>query len=469
MFGARLNRDLSILPIRDRNFDAQTTSRAIFFMITWTKKQQLEIEQCQKLANIEASHTNKARSTRPNSTVSDSAMEKSSTDDPKVALDDLLVHENLAFSPPGPDGSRGGDYGWIEATARAPFVFLDDDKGRKGEVLLNVEFFGDPSWLKILLFVPGVCESAETWTVQNLARICASRQWRMAVLELEGHGLSGGAHGVIGRSWSRCVRQVTAFCRHALAIDVAQKRAGAKAASIPSSRFVLAGASLGGALTAYASQSILQDETFPQRDLFAGTLLLCPAVGVDPAVVPPSYVVTALSALSWMMPAVGIEGATPTEDPSHYSCPPWTQRNFEGAWPLATSKLLLDVTSKRVPGDVESGALNLLLRKATTAKALKHAIVVITGGKDPVVPIQAVRAFVDGMRAKADEEQRETSDLSTTTTIEIIEIKKGDHGLLAQSIEDPDIGKTQKMSTIQTIERVDSFLKQCEEMGAAIQ
>jgi len=397
-------------------------------------------------------------------------MEESFMDDPKVALEDLMVYENLAFSPAGPDGRRGGDYGWIEATARAPFAFRDDGKGRKGNVRLNVEFFGDPSWSKILLFVPGVCESAETWTVQNLARICASRQWRMAVLELEGHGLSGGARGVIGRSWSRCVRQVTAFCKHALAVDVAQKQAGATGAPIPTSRFVLAGASLGGALAAYASQTILRDETFPQRDLFAGTLLLCPAVGVDPAVVPPPYVVTALSALSWMMPAVGIEGATPTGDPTHYNCPPWTQRNFEGAWPLATSKLLLDVTSKRVPGDVESGALNLLLTKATTAKTLKHAIMVISGGKDSVVPIQAVRSFVDGMQAKADEEQRGTTDSSTTTTtIEIIEIKKGDHGLLAQSIEDPDIGKTQKKTTTQTIECVDSFLKQCEEMIAIIQ
>ncbi len=373
--------------------------------------------------------------------------------------EDLLVYDNLAFSTPRPNGSSfGNDSGdvdmYIKANARAPFAFCDEH----GSTLLNVEFFGDPSWPRILLFVPGVCESAETWTVQNLVRICASRKWRVAVLELEGHGLSEGSRGLIGSSWSRCIRQVKAFCAHALDIDMAQKRVLSD--DEPKNlRFVLCGASLGGALVAYATQNILEDEGFSRLGFFSGTLLLSPAVGVDPLVVPPPIVVTCLSVLSCILPSVGIEGATPTEDPSHYNCPPWTNRNFRGAWPLGTSKILLDITSKRLPNDVKSGLLNMLRTKS------KHAILVISGSKDPVVPIQAVQNFVDEMKTKAEQcDRQQQENTNNGTTIEIIEINKGDHGLLAQSIEDPDIGKTRKRSMKATLEHVNTYLKLCEEM-----
>lgn len=377
-----------------------------------------------------------------------------------VRPEDLLVYDNLAFSTPPPNGSSfrrdSGDADtYIKANARAPFAFCDDH----GSTLLNVEFFGDPSWPRILLFVPGVCESAETWTVQNLVRICASRKWRVAVLELEGHGLSEGSRGLIGSSWSRCVRQVKAFCAHALDVDMAQKRVLSN--DEPKKvRFVLAGASLGGALVAYASQNILEDEVFSRRGSFSGTFLLSPAVGVDPLVVPPPIVVTCLSIISCILPSVGIEGATPTEDPSHYNCPPWTNRNFRGAWPLGTSKMLLDITSKRLPNDVNSGMLNMLQTKS------KHAILVISGEKDPVVPIQAVKNFVDEMKTKAEQcDRQQQENKNNETTIEIIEIKKGDHGLLAQSIEDPDIGRTRKRSMNATLEHVNAFLKLCEEIN----
>ena len=373
--------------------------------------------------------------------------------------EDLLVYDNLAFSTPRPNGSSfGNDSGdadmYIEANARAPFAFCDEH----GSTLLNVEFFGDPSWPRILLFVPGVCESAETWTVQNLVRICASRKWRVAVLELEGHGLSEGSRGLIGSSWRRCVRQVKVFCAHALDVDMAQKRVLSD--DEPKNlRFVLCGASLGGALVSYASQNILEDVGFSRRVSFSGTLLLSPAVGVDPLVVPPPIVVTCLSILSCILPSVGIEGATPTEDPSHYNCPPWTNRNFRGAWPLGTSKILLDITSKRLPNDVKSGLLNMLQTKS------KHAILVISGGKDPVVPIQTVQNFVDEMKTKVEQCDRQLQEnKNNVTTIEIIEINKGDHGLLAQSIEDPDIGRTRKRSMKITLEHVNAFLKLCEEM-----
>ena len=395
-----------------------------------------------------------------------------------LVLDDLLVYEDLAFSRPK-DDERGTTQtgGWIEAFARAPFAFRDEQDGSSKSVLLNVEFFGDPSWTPLLLYVHGVCESAETWTVQNLVRICSSRKWKMAVLELEGHGLSEGIPGLLGGSWSKCVRQVTDFCRHTIAVDDAQKRAKGCSVNFPESRFALAGTSLGGALVAYASHAILAEEEF--RGSFAGTLLISPAVGVDPSMVPPSYIVNALTVLSWMIPSVGIEGATPTEDPSHYNCPPWTQRNFKGPWPLGTSKMLLDVTSSKIPNDIESGSLNLLLqhkRKVTTTASAptipsKYIVVVVSGGKDLSIPIQAVRSFVDGMKAKAQEEKQEkTIDHAAAdytpnaATIEIIEIKKGDHGLLAQSMEDPTIGKTTKNAAVATAEQVNLFLKQCEEI-----
>ena len=384
------------------------------------------------------------------------------------SLDELLVYEDLAFSTPQPSGSSVefscDKDDLIKAIARAPFEFQDK---RGYSTRLNVELFGDPSWSRILLFVHGVCESAESWTVQNLARICASRNWRMAVLELEGHGLSQGSRGVIGKSWDRSIEQVKEFCMHTLCIDRLQKQAlsGENCnQKYQDSRFVLAGASLGGALAAYASASLLKETKW--NSSFIGTLLICPAVGVDHAVVPPPFIVTCLSALAFFTPSMGIEGATPTEDPSHYNCPPWTNRNFSGPWPLGTSKLLLDITSKRVPSDVESGKLNLLQPRATTETTLRHKIWVISGDKDPVVPIQTVRKFIDGMKA-----QQETKDIASTsaeTTIEILEIKKGDHGLLAQSVDGPHVSKTQKRTTQMTMDHVNAFLQLCEEeMGAS--
>ena len=378
-----------------------------------------------------------------------------------TSAEDLLVYENLAFTTPNPHGDGSGNdnsesNGILPATARAPFVFRDPKATfpfGSSPVTLNVELFGDPSWSKILLFVPGVCASAETWTAQNLVRICASLQWRMAVLELEGHGLSQGSRGVIGNSWDRCVRQVVGFCRHVLKVDQAQKK-DLEGCSQQQSRFVLSGGSLGGALSAYASQSILQDETNQElKSAFCGTLLLSPAVGVDPDVVPPPYIVGALTALSWVIPAVGIEGATPTEDPSSYSCPSWTDRNFKGAWPLGTSKMLLDVTSTIVPNDVANGKLNLLLHQGLENYSLK----VIAGDADPVVPIQAVRAFVDGMKAKAQETKS-----TVEATLEFVEIPKGEHSLLSQSVDDPKNSNTQKQTTEKTIEQVTLFLKGCQ-------
>jgi len=133
--------------------------------------------------------------------------------------------------------------------------------------------------------------------------------------------------------------------------------------------------------------------------------------------------------------------------------------------------MLLDVVSERVPDDVATGSLNLLLchqRNAneppskSTTPSPKHSIVVVSGEKDPTVPIGAVRSFVNGMKTKALEERGEETDrVDDGVSIEMVEIEKGDHGLLAQSVDDPGIGKTHKKTTDATIERVIMFLKRC--------
>lgn len=429
---------------------------------------------------------------------------------PAEDLDDenvSLVDKDLAFSTPNPNDNGGGETApLVKATVRAPFDFREDPQSCSflpslyggSSVKLNTEFFGDPSWPRILLFVHGVCASAETWSIQNVARTCASQNWRLAVLELEGHGLSGGRKGLIGASWELCVKQVVRFCKHALKVDRFQKKKLAKTEAdtdTPAPRFAIGGSSLGGALASYASQEMATEDT--QSYLFAGTLLFSPAVGVDPSVVPPKHIVGALSVASWIVPSVGIQGATPTEDPTSYNCPSWTKRNFVGAWPLGTSKLLLDATSTILPYAIETGSLNLLVPPPTTARAAtnsaimcttttartdeeegtrkkrpKRTIVVISGVSDPVVPIEAVHNFVDGMkriaRKRLVNEPKNSKDddddaiAGADATIELIEIEKGDHGLLSQSDVDPLIGKDKKKAMATTIEHVVLFLKRCE-------
>ncbi|VEU35718.1 unnamed protein product [Pseudo-nitzschia multistriata] len=396
-------------------------------------------------------------------------------------------------------GRPGGDSRLVRAVARSPFVFRE--RGIGTAVSLNAEFFGDVSWPRMVCFVPGVCESAETWTVQHLARICASKEWRLAVLEPEGHGLSGGVPRGLLRpgKWERYVGQVTAFCGHALEVDRMQKERQQQQQQqqqqqrqreqepteetykLPRTRFVLAGASMGGALAAYASQRILEDSAAcskqPRTDRplaqpaaavaaeqhasFVGTLLLSPAVGVDPSVVPPALLVAALSVLSWLAPGVGLEGVTPTEDPSHYDCPASTKRNYAGPWPLGTSKLLLDATTVFVPGDVREGSLNLPLAAAAAGAALPHATLVVSGVKDPVVPIGAVREFVEHTNSHAAKRG------CLGPGIGLAEIENGDHSLLApqkQKHSKGQLNATKKKTLATTTGHVEAFLERC---GAA--
>ena len=122
----------------------------------------------------------------------------------------------------------------IVASSQCPFYTKDG-------VLLNVECFGpiykgtnvnnnasdvddDSShhnnttdeW-PILLYVHGICESAETQGVQTLAQYCAKHCWRLIVLELAGHGLSENISGK-GRAtcpnFDQLVQHVVEFTLH---------------------------------------------------------------------------------------------------------------------------------------------------------------------------------------------------------------------------------------------------------------
>eukprot|EP00536_Pseudo-nitzschia_multiseries_P012975 jgi/Psemu1/33757/gm1.33757_g len=466
-----------------------------------------------------------------------------------------LLFTDLAFATKPPNQNDNDNDNWIRSDARCPFAVdrhpvptkshlrwalhscvaaatttawnnnnnNNNNSNASRLTMLNVEFFGEVSWPNMVCFVPGVCESAETKTVQHLARICRSKRWRLAVVELEGHGLSDGRRGVLlpgDRHWDRYVDQVVRFCAHALATDRLQKQklktqeqkqkqkqqqqqqqqqklttntntnTNAQGAAIPTTtRFVLAGASLGGALAVYASQKLLasyssssESSSFDHR--FVGTLLLSPAVGIAPSAVPPPWMVTGLSVLAGFCPSVGIPGVTPTEDPSHYEYEyeynndntdggTTTTRNFAGPWPLGTSKLLLDVVSRRIPSDVADGSLNLCRggcdqERQHQHQHQQHAVWVVTGGRDPVVPASSVRDFVEGMRMHVHQHQHQHQHhidagggegSPSPSPIELIEIPKGDHGLLVGG------SKTQNKTLTATTAHVVDFLNHCEALA----
>ena len=84
-----------------------------------------------------------------------------------------------------------------------PVAFTTSDGTR-----LNCEHFGS-SHGPLLVHIHGVCESAETLTVQRLAG-AATDDWNLHVLELEGHGLSVGPRAVCP-SFDRLVSHVIEF------------------------------------------------------------------------------------------------------------------------------------------------------------------------------------------------------------------------------------------------------------------
>ena len=212
----------------------------------------------------------------------------------------------------------------------------------------------------------GVCESNETVTVQRLARACVNRGLRLVAMELEGHGLSSGTRGLCG-DFDRLVDAFAAFVAARVADTAASPRAGEAHA--------VSGHSLGATVALYASQ------TLRRNALFRGCVLLAPAVGVDARAVPPAPVVGLLKLASYVAPEATF-GLTPREEPTHYASPPESERNFRGHWPLATSRMLLDVTSRRVTADLAARALKV-----------DFPVYAIHGRKDRVVPLAAVAAF----------------------------------------------------------------------------
>jgi pimeloyl-ACP methyl ester carboxylesterase len=108
-----------------------------------------------------------------------------------------------------------------------------------------------------------------------------------------------------------------------------------------------------------------------------------PAVGVDPEVLPPNWIVSSLALASALFPKAQLP-FTPLEDSAQYDCPTTSTRNFKGRWPLAISKFLLDLTSTIVPTDVEQGRLALL-----------HIpkVIVLAGAKDVMIPLTSIQAL----------------------------------------------------------------------------
>ena len=224
--------------------------------------------------------------------------------------------------------------------------------------------------------------------MQNLARVAQQKNWRLAVLELEGHGLSTGKRSVCG-SFSRLVGHAEDFVHHVMS---------SAAEEVP---FAICGASLGGVLAAYVADRIASNPLYKGR--FIGAVPIVPAVGVAPEAVPPAPIVGALRVLAAVAPSSGF--LTPVEDPSHYACPPDTKRNFQGSWPLSTSKMLLDVTSGGVEKDQKSGKLNLDI----------PSLLVIAGEKDEIIPMDAVESFYT--KAKCTDKR-------------LLKVPRGDHGLM---------------------------------------
>ena len=282
-----------------------------------------------------------------------------------------IAKEPLAFSK---DKSKEDDSTvLIAATSR--LILETSDRAT-----LNIEIFDTdkdivPSY--ILLFLPGVCESAETKGIQYLfeeakqrkASSSTSLSIRIAVLESLGHGISSGTP-CLCPDFDQLVGHILE------AATLLQEQ-------FPSVPLFLSGNSMGGALAVYAAETLSNN---PHSKLI-GVAPVAPAAGVDPKVVPPSPLVLGLNILAYVAPSSKLS-LTPYEDPSHYSLPMSTQRNYTGHWPLATSKMLLDLTSTRFPGDVEKGLL--ALPKVPN-------VLVLAAEKDQAVPLSSIERMYENI------------------------------------------------------------------------
>lgn len=278
------------------------------------------------------------------------------------SLLDTMQRKPLAFS---------SDSNFVAASSRIPLVTKDG-------TILNIEVFDDNTNDKssILLLTHGVCASAETLGIQAIVSAAKQHKVKVAVLELEGHGLSSGQRMVCG-DFDRLLNHVLEFVKHSVSV---LRR--------PSDEtpFFIAGNSLGGVLAIYAAQQISKNQgAYPSN--FKGLASICPAVGVDPKKVPSMPIVQCLSFLSHVAPSLQVP-LTPLEDPAGYNCPRDTERNFSGNWPLSTSKMLLDVTSKKVDNDIKSGNLSL--------QSLQN-VLMFAGETDDVVPFKSIQNLHDSI------------------------------------------------------------------------
>jgi Lysophospholipase len=286
---------------------------------------------------------------------------------------DGLLNKPLAFS---------SDPNLISSSYRIPVTTTDG-------LVLNSEVFdggttNDSS--PLLLLIHGICASIETIGIQKFVSKARERSIRVAVLELEGHGFSSGTKGVCG-DFDKMLGHVLQFVR-----IVVPKIRSKDATSAP---YFLGGGSFGGVLSIYAANEISTADgsstpvsSYPEG--FSGVVPIAPAVGVHPSVVPSVPIVTFLSLLSKLAPSLQTP-FTPLEDPTHYMCPSDSVRNFSGHWPLSTSKMLLDVTSKKVPHDIVQGKLTL---------AQVSNLFLISGEKDDVVPMEAVELFYNAAKSE---------------------------------------------------------------------
>ena len=300
----------------------------------------------------------------------------------------------------------------VSATSRLPFVTSDKT------ATLNVEcfFFEEgnrdvekskqiPNANKkkhvpvpIILYVHGVCSSAETLGVQHLVAHAKKKRYRVAVLELEGHGLSSGARGVCS-NFKRLVGHVTEFVKHVLTTISKHSNAlsnkneitgiNDKILETDAIPFVLCGNSLGGILAAYAADIISKSSIqYPGR--LIGVSLIAPAVGVDPKAIPSPIALGGLKLLSLLAPSASIS-LTPMEDPISYAAPKNSTRNYHGYWPLGTSRMLLDVTTQLVKNDLKNNSISMNKVKS---------LILFSGEDDEIVPYNSVKEFFESIKAR---------------------------------------------------------------------
>eukprot|EP00934_Nitzschia_sp_Nitz4_P003750 Nitzschia sp. Nitz4//scaffold5_size260463//35725//36753//NITZ4_000946-RA/size260463-processed-gene-0.112-mRNA-1//-1//CDS//3329555232//3740//frame0 len=295
-----------------------------------------------------------------------------------------LLQKPLAFT---------SDDTLVPATSRQVLEFVEQPSGKS--LALNVEIFSTntDNNAPVLLFIPGVCESTETVAVQNIAKYAKENRVKLAVLEYQGHGISDGTPAL-------CVDWDTLLLQALLFVSTISTEI--------STKYVICGSSLGGVLALYtaayitqpgdsqhflnprivtAYQSMLENLTFhPSR--FLGVVPVSPAIGVHPQALPPGWMVSALGVAASSCPSSDFS-LTPYEDSSHYNCPSSTARNFSGHWPLGTSKMLLGVTSERVPSDIRNGFLTL---------ANVPMVLLFAGNKDHVIPLSMLQEWADQLQ-----------------------------------------------------------------------